>query len=399
MQDSPKVPKRPNVPKRRKIPNWIFPLSAAIIVLIDIIILSRHFSSNYFPQAATRISTPPPTLTSVPTIISPTPTEQQMPTTAPTSWPLPQFPWPPPEPSAKVVLPLGSLAELVGHGLNLYAVEQRISGALYWAGYDELSYFAVPNGFAIVTRLEMMDENGYPETSSRWASSLKPINFTEFSTLKYLQALFGAPQGHYRVLVFIVTSDLVVQSGTAVAQGTAQTWIVQGANKFPRDMDLMPYTSEYTTTVYIYEFIQSGVNANANQNIPSSLTGKQHLERAGLWNMLNADCFPDPYQEVPITYGNSVKGTLCIPDEYWDEFSFSGSHGDKIRIQLKATETTVAPCIDLWMITPDFKEILLGCENEQTTTLEQTGTYVIWLSGWRYTNMPINYTLVVERIQ
>ncbi|HZW82459.1 MAG TPA: hypothetical protein VFF14_03430 [Candidatus Deferrimicrobium sp.] len=199
---------------------------------------------------------------------------------------LPEFPWPPPKPSTIAYLTLGSLRQKAGTGLTFHDVDARISQALATAGYDEKSYYGVPNGFAIVTRLEQMNLDGSPEYSDRWVASLSPVTLTRFSLAKYLEALFGVPKGHYRIFVFIITSDIVIQSGTPVTQGEAQNWFVEGANKLPSDMETLPYTNEHTTTVYIYEFVQSGVGANANQNIPSSVTGKQHLERAGLWNAL-----------------------------------------------------------------------------------------------------------------
>jgi hypothetical protein len=198
---------------------------------------------------------------------------------------LPGFPWPPPKPSTTVSLSLGSLGK-TGNDPTFYDVDTRISEALASSGYEEQSYFGVPDGFAIVTRLEQITSNGQPEPSNRWASEMQPMSLTEFSLSEYLQALFGAPKGHYRIFVFIVTSDIVVQSGTPVTQGEAETWFVEGANKLPGEMNALPYTADHTTTVYVYEFVQSGMGGSANQNIPSSITGKQHLQAAGLWEEL-----------------------------------------------------------------------------------------------------------------
>jgi hypothetical protein len=175
---------------------------------------------------------------------------------------------------------------LAGNGTTFSDVDNRITTALAAGGYDEKSYFGVPNGFAIVTHLEQITSDSYPENSNRWVSELAPVSITEFSINKYLEALFSIPQGRYRIFVFIITSHLVVSSGTPISQGAAQDWVIQGANKLPNWMETLPYTKDYTCTVYVYEFTQSGVGANANQNIPSDITGRQHLERAGLWDIL-----------------------------------------------------------------------------------------------------------------
>ncbi len=215
-------------------------------------------------------------------------TPQMLPSTPigmPTTATLPEFPWPPPKPSSVAIPALSSINAAEAEP-TLGDVDSRITGALTTGGYDEKSYYGVPGGFALVTRLEQIDPDGYPVYSDRWAAELSPMDVKEFSLSKYLEALFGMPKGHYRIFVFIVTSNLVVQSGTPVTQGEAENWIVEGANKLPSWMAAQPYTKEHSCTVYIYEFIQSGVGGKANQNVPSDITGRQHLERAGLWDIL-----------------------------------------------------------------------------------------------------------------
>lgn len=227
--------------------------------------------------------------TSVPTHLISSPTAQSIATVHEEGTTVavvpPAFPWPPPKPSATVSVSLGSLGT-TRNNVTFHDVDARISEALANAGYDERSYFGVPDGFAVVTRLEQMTSDGQPEHANRWVSEIQPMSLTEFSISEYLQALFGVPKGHYRIFVFIITSDIIVQSGTPVTQGQAQTWLVEGANRLPGVMGALPYTADHTTTVYVYEFVQSGVGETANQNIPSSLTGKQHLLGAGLWEEL-----------------------------------------------------------------------------------------------------------------
>ena len=309
---------------------------------------------------------------------------------------LPEFPWPPPKPSAFTDVPVGSPELSPGTGVNFFSVDTKISEALSLAGYSDRSYFAVPNGFAIVTRLEKTDAEGNPDPE-RWASSLEPLSLTEFSLTKYLEALFGAPQGHYRLFVFIVTSEAVIQSGTPVSQATAQTWIVEGANRLPFDLQRMPYTAQHSTTAYIYEFVQAGVGAEANQNIPSTITGRDHLERAGLWYSLTADCPPDA-EDVIISYGNRVQDAFCLPGDNSDSFDFSGSSGEKIRIRIETTDPAFMPCAILYA--PDFSSQDLGCENEltATATLTQSGMYWILLTNPDRIK-PGDYTLLVERIE
>lgn len=199
---------------------------------------------------------------------------------------IPSFPWPPPRPSTVVSLTLGSLGKSAGAGLTLGDVDTKIGEVLALGGYSEKSYYSVPNGFAVVTRLEQINSDGYPDYSNRWISELASVSIKDFSLNKYLEALFSVPKGRYRIFVFIVTSDLVVQSGTPVSQSEAEAWVVEGANKLPGEIKSAPYSKEHTCIVYVYEFIQSGVGGQASQNTPSNITGKEHLERAGLWELL-----------------------------------------------------------------------------------------------------------------
>lgn len=196
---------------------------------------------------------------------------------------IPEFPWPPPTPSAIADLTLGVRP---GDSLSLGNIDSKITFALNKGGYDEFSYFGVPNGFAIVTRIEQINPYGIPEYSNRWVSELSPISLKNFSINKYFEALFSAPRGYYRIFVFIVTPDLVIQSGTPVSQSEAEAWSIEGANKLPSYLKFLSYTSEYQTTAYVYEFVQSGVGSKVNQNIPSIISGKQHLENSGILDLL-----------------------------------------------------------------------------------------------------------------
>jgi hypothetical protein len=199
---------------------------------------------------------------------------------------IPDFPWPPPKPSAFANLTFGSLRESLGGEVTFGDVNARISEALHDGKYGDHSYYGIPGGFAIATRLEQINEDGSPNYSNRWSAEITPTGTKKFSLHDYLVALFTAPKGRYRVFVFMVTSNEVTPSGTPVSQGTAKTWVVEGANKLPTNMKSILYTEDNSCTVYVYEFIQSGYSEQANQNIPSILTGEEHLQEAGLWDTL-----------------------------------------------------------------------------------------------------------------
>jgi len=191
---------------------------------------------------------------------------------------LPKFPWPPPQPSTWLDVPMSSLGKAAGANPTLGDVDKKLSGALVQLGYT-WSYFDVPGGFAIATDLEQINPDGSPKQSDRWIA---------FSLGDYLANLFGAPQGYYRVFVFFVTPDLIVPSGTPVSQATAMSWVSGGGNKLPPEMNTLPYTPQYSCTGYIYEFIESGMGAKAILNMPSHIPALQHFKQSGLWQALEA---------------------------------------------------------------------------------------------------------------
>jgi hypothetical protein len=199
---------------------------------------------------------------------------------------IPAFPWPPPNPSSTATLSLGRLGQRAGEGITLGDVNDRLKEALDADGYDDRGYYSIPEGFALVTRMEQIQADGSPKPPpTRWVTEIGPMGGS-FSLGDYLKALFGAPKGYYRLFVFFVTSQPVSPGGTGVPKGTAEIWQSAGASSLPSDIAKQEYTRDFTCTVYIYQFEQTGIGEDAQQNVPSTITGKQHLQKANLWDTL-----------------------------------------------------------------------------------------------------------------
>jgi hypothetical protein len=94
----------------------------------------------------------------------------------------------------------------------------------------------------------------------------------------FLRGLFYVMPGHYRVIVFILQDIPFTQSSTPVSGDDAKAWLREGANMLPRDIANRSFQSG-TCTALIYEFESDGAAAKL---VESSVTGKQHLEKAGL---------------------------------------------------------------------------------------------------------------------
>lgn len=198
--------------------------------------------------------------------------------------PIPSFPWPPPRPSAEALVPDQFLRNAVSERVYLRDIDMRISSALEKAGYFQKSYFLVLNGFALVTHLEQINEDGTPKLGSqRWIAEVGPLR--EFSLAAYLRALFTSNAGYFRVIVFIVTNQPFNQTGVPIGRDQALAWIDKGSSILPSEIGASVYTAEHYCKALIYEFEKSPYEQEAEQ-ISLGLQGREHLQRSQIWNGL-----------------------------------------------------------------------------------------------------------------
>jgi len=225
------------------------------------------------------------------------PPPQQTALSAPADFP--RFPWPPPPPSASRPIPNHVLLERLqaierqrGHTLSknghvhLSAVDAVLRRSLQHAGY-EFRYYSVERGFALVARVERINANGAPYPSiTRFDPSFRLLD--DFSVLGYLRALFVAPPGYYRVIVFIVTPIAFTTTGKPVSSDEASSWLDGGGVSLPKSTGDLDYTSDYHCTALIYEFEKRDTEANPIERHPGRLTAETHLAKSGiaenLWN-------------------------------------------------------------------------------------------------------------------
>lgn len=197
---------------------------------------------------------------------------------------IPLFPWPPKEASAATRIPS---AYLLNEAANtLFDVAERLERALTDTGYSERSYYAVPKGFALVTRLEQIAPDGTPRNvPDRWAVEMTPPSV--FSLSSYLKALFTAQEGHFRIIVFLVTAAPFSQdTENAVRREEAMDWLSGGTQFLPASIGNLPFGERHYCVAMIYEFEQPTRNHNASFKKLSALSGVEHLKKAQLWERL-----------------------------------------------------------------------------------------------------------------
>lgn len=198
---------------------------------------------------------------------------------------MPAFPWPPPAASATAHLPQMLFADLPSFRTlgDFDAVLQR---GLLQTGYGESSYYAIPGGFALVTRLEQIERDGTPKSGDRrWI--IGPSRIREFSLREYLRALFTANPGYFRIIVFAVTDVPVEQSDARVTDDDAGAWLQHGRrNGLPPEVAALPWRPQITCTALIYEFILEQGQKEASLMTSSVPDGPTHLMKANLWSAL-----------------------------------------------------------------------------------------------------------------
>ena len=195
---------------------------------------------------------------------------------------MPAFPWPPPRYSAFATIVREAVAD--GGSSTLRSVGQRLEAAFDRAGYGERSYYWVPGGFALVSRIEQIRADATPvDPPARWAIDTPqgPVSFVE-----YVRALFNAPPGFYRVIVFAVTDQDFAAGPRPPSSAEARAWASSGSLRLPATLGNRPYTQDHYTTALIYEFERRADRTEAEMRTPSNTPGQVHLERAGLWQAL-----------------------------------------------------------------------------------------------------------------
>ncbi|MCI5146631.1 MAG: ankyrin repeat domain-containing protein, partial [Candidatus Electrothrix sp. AR3] len=154
---------------------------------------------------------------------------------------IPPFPWPPPKASAFEKIPSKFLSTSASDKqTSLKDVAEKLEAAFGDAGYSEKKYYQVPDGFALVSKLEQFHSDGTPkEQPDRWAAEFRPPRI--FSLKSYIKSIFTANPGRYRIVVFIVTSQ-PFESEDTVNREEAMAWLDSGIMVLPKSIGDEAYT-------------------------------------------------------------------------------------------------------------------------------------------------------------
>jgi hypothetical protein len=162
---------------------------------------------------------------------------------------------------------------------SLYDVGQRLTRALERARYYEYSFYSVPNGFALVARLERFLDDGSraPDRFRYLQPGDEPFSFS-----RYLTGLFVAPVGNYRQIVFVTTNYPFVASGKPMTDDVAERILRSGANALPTSYRAIRFGTDYNVTALIYEFQKRPQEQALARPARGRLGADVHLQRSGI---------------------------------------------------------------------------------------------------------------------
>lgn len=202
-----------------------------------------------------------------------------MPAPSPARSGIPVYPvWPPESPTWQF-----SLDRYIGSrdGLSLGTAGSRLQAAFERAGYLEHSYYAVPGGFAIVTRIEQMDSAGNRLRGS--ARYELPGQRVRDSLTSILYSLFvNAPPGYYRYIVVVVSVRPFATRDRLLDDDEALRRLRRGANRLSSVYRRVPFTDDYNVDALIYEFRWDGGDSPVRMLEPGRVSPQDHLTRTGL---------------------------------------------------------------------------------------------------------------------
>ena len=195
---------------------------------------------------------------------------------------MPQFPWPPPRWTSRYVLPKGLV--VTGEADTLGILFDRITKGLIRGKIYEWSAYGVGNdGFAIVSRMEQIADDGRPKPGAkRWAVQRR-LHERPVSLAEYIRALFLARPGRYRVIVLIVTTRPIRPSEEEPEPSAMERLLREGAGVLPKMLRTKILGPSGRCEALIYEFYRASEDEDPHWVNSSHLLAIDHLTAAGLW--------------------------------------------------------------------------------------------------------------------
>jgi len=184
--------------------------------------------------------------------------------------------------------------------------DDDLDNALRKADYTEFSWYLLGShgflnkgdmkndsvdvkGFAMITQLEQIDENGHP-APGKWRWSKEPYLGALPHRSAFLTWLLGPPPARFRVFMFWVVAVSEQQEQGQQKTGdkiTIEEWnayLAGGTKEPPSALEGFNY-SNTNAFVYVYEYKRSNVDGSFAP-FKSGLSTEDHMKAVGLWQDL-----------------------------------------------------------------------------------------------------------------
>lgn len=189
------------------------------------------------------------------------------------------FPWPPPTPSDRRLLQMSQLGgdppATWGHAAD------RLIALMRRARYQAWGFYTAPGGFAVIPRIEQLDDSGAAlPGAERWATEVKVASTSLLDGILAVRR----PKGVYRAIAFVVTTD--PRSGGDITDPrrmleTARRWGLSGALNLPASLRSRPLEPDQQLFALVYEF-ESERGGQTKVNVPGRWDLDWHFTNAGL---------------------------------------------------------------------------------------------------------------------
>lgn len=192
---------------------------------------------------------------------------------------LPGFFWPVPRFSDWRVIPSKMLGS---DNDSLDTIHAKLSGTLSSLGYGTQGLFEMPEGFALVTRVERYNEDGTscPEPI-RWTSNRVPPS----SWRDYLSILLRERPGQFRLFVFIITKyQNLDRANWSLSEETAWNLAYSGGKVLSDDIKRTLFKDHFChALIYVFRK-KAGLMAAPEYQDPLGLD--KHLTNSGILSRL-----------------------------------------------------------------------------------------------------------------
>lgn len=196
----------------------------------------------------------------------------------------PPFPrWPPPRATERREL---NQAQFAGDR-QLGDVADRLMRALRGVGNPMASFYTAPGGFALVARLERIRGDARPfPGQGRFVNPEDGETPPPNNPLDALGALFFAPEGFYRQIVFVTTNRPFGSSQWTLSVEEADKILGGGGLDLSPDYRAQAFSPSHRVVALIYEFAKQGGRDAEIRPPPGRWNADTHLRRSGLLQRL-----------------------------------------------------------------------------------------------------------------